>query len=136
MYFLTNKLKYKFVALALISSFALVSSCKDEENSPFEDVTVQFVAIASPDVTMKAVVTQVGVEQSQNFDVADKFVFMSVPRIVNSSVGALHLASTANSTDIDGELIVKILVNGQVKATDTISGNGSLIATTQFNFLD
>lgn len=136
LYFLSNKLKLNLLAIALCSSFAVLSSCKDDEESPFEDVTVQFAVAYTPDVTLKAVITQVGVEQSQNFDVAANTIFISTPRIVNTSAGALHIASTATGTDIDSEMIVNILVNGQIKATDTVRGVGNLVAKTQYNFIE
>lgn len=134
-YSLSNKLKLNLVAIALCSTFAVLSSCKDEEVSPFEDATIQFKVESTTGVVLKSVITQVGVNQNQNFDVTGEN-FSSVPQIVNSSVGALHIASTANGFDIDSELIVKILVNGQVKAADTVQGGGSLVAKTQFNFLE
>ena len=136
-YFLSNKLKFKFLPIALFAAFALVTSCKDDEESPFEDVTVQFAVSYTPDVVLKAVVTQVGVEQSQNFDVAAaNAVFLSTPRIVNTSAGALHIASTATGTDVDSELIVKIMVNGKIKAADTVKGVGNLVAKTEYNFIE
>lgn len=135
-YLFSNKLKLNILAIALCSAFAVVSSCKDEEESPFEDVTVQFAVQTLDSVALKAVITQVGVEQSQNFDVPGQFVFLSLPRVVNTSAGALHVASTANGFDADSELVVKILVNGQLKASDTVRGVGNLVAKTQYNFIE
>ena len=129
-------MKLNLLAIALCSSFAVLSSCKDDEESPFEDVTVQFAVAYTPDVVMKAVITQVGVEQSQTFDAAANAVFLSTPRVVNTSAGALHIASTATGTDVDSELVVKIFVNGQVKATDTVKGLGNLVAKTEYNFIE
>lgn len=134
--FLSNKLKFKFLAIILLGAFTLVTSCKDEEESPFEDVTVQFVVAYSPDVVLKAVVTQVGVEQSQNFDVAANIVFVTPPRIVNTSAGALHIASTATGLDPDSELTVKILVNGKIKSEETVIGLGNLVVKADYNFIE
>ena len=133
LYFLSNKLKFKFVALALFSTVAILS-CKDEEVNPYEDVTIQFKVESTTGVVLKSVVTQVGVNQSQEFILPSEN-YSTVPQIINTNVGALHLASTAKGFDIDSELIVKILVNGQIKATDTVSGSGNLTAKTQLSFI-
>ena len=135
LYLFANKFKFNILAVALCSTLVAVSSCKDDEDSPFEDVTIQFKVETTQDVILKAVVTQVGVDQTQNFDVTGTS-FNSVPQIVNSSVGALHVASTGTALMPDSELIVKILVNGQMKAVDTVRGSGDLVAKTQYSFID
>ena len=135
-YLLSNNLKLNLLAIALCSTFAVLVSCKDEEESPFEDVTVQFVVQSLDSVALKAVVTQVGVEQSQNFDVPGQIVYFSLPRVVNTSAGGLHVASTATGFDVDSELMVGIIVNGQMKAVDTVRGLGNLVAKTQYNFIE
>ncbi|MFC6268558.1 hypothetical protein [Frigoriflavimonas asaccharolytica] len=133
-YFLSNKLKFSFLALIMLSTFAILSSCKDEETDPFEDVTIQFKVESTAGVVLKAVVTQIGVDQAQEFTFTSN-AYNSVPRIVSTSVGALHLAVTATGVDADSKVTAKIIVNGQEKAIDLAQGGGSLTAKAQYNFI-
>ena len=41
-YLLSNKYKFKILALFLLTTFTIFTSCKKEETDPFEDVTIQF----------------------------------------------------------------------------------------------
>jgi hypothetical protein len=135
LYFLPNLLKFSFIALLLTSTLFVFSSCKDEAVDPFEDVTIQFKVIATPSVVMKAIVTQVGVDQNQNLNVMSN-TYTSVPQIVNTSIGALHLASTATGTAADSKLTIQILVNGQVRAEKIVEGSTELVANTSYTFIN
>ena len=93
---------------------------------------MQFKVSANTDVEIKSVVAQVGTQQSTNF-VVPGTSWQSAPQVVNTKVGAVHLASTADGIDPQSELIVQILVNGNIKAADTAKGV-ALMAKTMYDF--
>lgn len=132
-YFSSKKIRTAlFVAMGVAFFGAGLSSCKEEEEDPYQDVTVQFKVEANTGVEIKSVVTQVGTKQSTEF-VVPGTSWQSGAQLVNTKVGAVHLASTAEGLGPQSFLIVKILVNGEVKAADTTSGV-TLMAKTTYDF--
>ncbi len=121
-----------FLVLGVTFFGTALTSCKDDEVDPYQDVTVQFKVSANTDVEIKSVVAQVGTQQSTNF-VVPGTSWQSAPQVVNTKVGAVHLASTADGIDPQSELIVQILVNGNIKAADTAKGV-ALMAKTMYDF--
>ena len=110
------------VIIALTISFlGVFSACKSREEDPNSSATVQFKVTATNNVDIKAIVTQVGTEQTSNYNV-NGTSWSSDAQIINTSLGAVHLSSTALGEDSDSKLITSIYVNGTLKASDTAQG--------------
>ena len=132
-YFSSKKFRMvTFLVLGAAFFGNALSSCKNEDEDFNTDVTLQFKVEASPDVEIKAVVTQVGLQQNQLNNVSGTS-WQSAPQVVNTKVGAVHLASTADGVDAQSQLIVKILLNGTVVQADTAKGV-ALMAKTMYDF--
>ncbi len=132
-------LSRKFLAFSLalvfsVSIFSTVTSCKDREEDPNESVNVQFQVKYSTGVNVDAIITQVGTVQSTQFNIpSTPTTWNSEPQIVHTSKGAVHLSAIGDGVDSDSELIVNIMINGEMKATDTAKGL-NLLAETVFDF--
>lgn len=131
-YFSENVFRNLFLAVLTVLLFGITSSCKDRDEDPNESYTVQFVVQGTSGVTFKAIVVQVGTVQSTKFNVAGTS-WTSDSQIVNSNVGAVHLSATGSGIDVDSKLTVKILVNGEVKAENSVTG-ANLVAKTMVDF--
>lgn len=127
-----KKMNFTLPLIASIAILSVFSSCKEREEDPNESLSVAFTVQATPGVEIKSVVTQVGTVQSTKFNVPGT-TWSSEPQIVNTSQGAVHLASTAEGTGADSRLIVRIFVNGEQKAVDTANGI-NLMAKTVVDF--
>ncbi|QFG52781.1 hypothetical protein [Chryseobacterium sp.] len=127
-----KKISFTLPLIASVTILSLFSSCKEREEDPNETLSVAFTVQATPLVDINAVVTQVGTVQSTKFNVPGT-TWSSEPQIVNSSVGAVHLAATGEGVDADSRLIVRIFVNGEQKAVDTAKGI-NLMAKTVVDF--
>ncbi|TXF79367.1 hypothetical protein [Chryseobacterium sp.] len=125
-------LKFGFSMILLSSVLGVVSSCKKDDEPDFTSHNVQFKVEATNDVHIKAIVTQVGTVQTSNYVVTGTS-WNSENINVNSTQGSVNIASTADGFDADSKLIVKILVDGELKKTDTAKGL-DLKAMTTYSF--
>lgn len=125
-------LKFGFSMILLSSVLGVLSSCKKDDEDEFTSHNVQFRVESTTGVMIKAIVTQVGTVQSSNYVVTSNN-WTSDNISVNSSQGSVNILSTANGLDADSKLIVKILVDGELKKTDTATGT-DLKAMTTYSF--
>lgn len=125
-YFVNKVLKFSLALFFAVSLLGLVASCKDDENDEqFEDVTLQFVVDTEDDVVVNNVITQIGTNQSSNFNVNDDS-WESAPQVINTSVGAVHLAANGAGSGSDSKMILRILINGEVAAEQEVTGSGMI----------
>ena len=121
-YFSSKEFKFSTLFVFAIAVLGFLSSCKKEDDEN-EQVAVNFVVTGDDIFKMKAVVTQVGTQQTSQYTFEpDAQGYKIETQLVNTNVGAVHLSATADGMNADSELVVSIFVNGEMKATDTAKG--------------
>lgn len=116
-----NIFRMSFLLAVAIFFATIFSGCKEREEDPNESLSVQFRVNTVNNVSMKAIVTQVGTVQSTKFNPAGTS-WSSEPQIVKTDQGAVHLAATGEGAGANSKLIVSIWINGEKKASDTATG--------------
>ncbi|KQS91826.1 hypothetical protein [Chryseobacterium sp. Leaf394] len=148
-HFYTSKslLKFSFLFLFVLSVFSLTTSCKnDDDDEEFTDHLVQFqvrgvkggAPAGTEKVVIKTIVTQVGTVQDTKFDPVQPGVlnWASEEFFVNSSQAQLNLDANAILPNGDSELIVTIMVDGEVAVTKKVVGSGTQSVSVDFSFLE
>lgn len=149
-HFYTSKslLKFSFLFLLILSVFSLTTSCKnDDDEEGFTDHLVRFEVVgtrggaagSTAKIQLKTIVTQVGTSQNTTFvptTTPDLEYWTTQEVFVNSSQAQLNLDANAICPNADSKLTVNIYVDGEVAATNTVTGSGNQSVSVDFSFLE
>lgn len=129
-------LKFGFMLMLFCSVFAVVSSCKkDDEPEKPSSYNVKFRVSTSNGAKITAIIYQVGTQQTTNLNATGTSweTEMTVP----SSDAAVFLSAKAveDPAIIDPKVTVEILINGEAKAVKEASTGENLQASVQYSFL-
>lgn len=116
----------KIIRTSILALFALVlfasfSACRDKEEDENENVTLQFKVAGAGYDSIKAVVTQIGVNQNTVFSVPGTN-WESLKQVVNTSVGSVNITATADGDTATSNLEVSIWINGKEVSKKSSTG--------------
>lgn len=116
----------KIIRTSILGLFALVlfasfSACRDKEEDENENVTLQFKVAGAGYDSIKAVVTQIGVNQNTVFSVPGTN-WESLKQVVNTSVGSVNITATADGDTATSNLEVSIWINGKEVSKKSSTG--------------
>ncbi|MGE8556723.1 MAG: hypothetical protein ACN6OB_22605 [Chryseobacterium jejuense] len=139
-YNLKSLLRLSSLFVLLFSVITVVNSCKKDDDDEFQDHVVLFSAKATTGSQLISVVTQVGTAQNTVFSTPTaelKEGWNSGDMWVNSSQAQLNFAANAMLPQENSELIITLMIDGEVVRTAKVTGKGdNKVVKLAYSFLE